>query len=61
MAGSPFWWEGTKTSEGKIEEGKWGIEDSPCWPISSPPSLPFSPPNAEVLILTFLLTTFQVG
>ena len=46
----------------KIEEGKWGIEDSPCSPISHPPPpFPFSPLNAEVLLLTFVLTTFQVG
>ena len=59
-----FGGRGLKLAREKIEEGKWGIEDSPCSPISHPlppPPLPFSPPNAEVLLLTFVLTTFQVG
>ena len=58
----PFGGRGLKLAREKIEEGKWGIEDSPCSPISHPlPPLPFSSPNAEVLLLTFVLTTFQVG
>ena len=59
-----FGGRGLKMAREKIEEGKWGIEDSPCSPISSLPTptpLPFSLPNAEALILTFVLTTFQVG
>ena len=60
----PFGGRGLKLAREKIEEGKWGIEDSPCSPISHPlppPPLPFSSPNAEVLLLTLVLTTFQVG
>ena len=62
-----FGGRGLKLARKKVEEGKWGIEDSPCSPISSllsphpPPPLPVPLPNAEVLILTFVLTTFQVG
>lgn len=62
-----FGGRGLKLAREKVEEGKWGIEDSPCSPISSlllaplPPPLPFSLPNAEALIWTFVLTTFQAG
>ena len=59
-----FGGRGLKMAREKIEEGKWVIEDSPCSPISSLPTptpLPFSLPNAEALILIFVLTTFQVG
>ena len=58
-----FGGRGLKLAREKVEEGKWGIEDSPRSPISSllPPPLPFSLPNAEALIWTFALTTFQAS
>lgn len=39
-----FGGRGLKLAREKVEEGKWGIEDSPCSPISSLLLAPLPPP-----------------